>query len=652
MFGTRFAIYLYALLLIPCLLATSAQATPERLILQLKWLNQYQFAGFYAAKEMGYYQEEGLTVEIRQRELGTSPIEQVVAGEAHFGISDSSLILHRLQGKPVVALAAIYQHSPLVLLTLASKQLLGPDELRGKKVMMIKDYDDAVIVAMFNEQGMTTDDFTVVPQNFDLESLITGKVDAFSAYITDQPYEMALRNLPVNIINPANYGIDFYGDILFTSEEFITQYPDTVLAFRRASLKGWEYALNHPKEAIKWISERYQSQKSINALTYEAQQTYRMIRPELIELGHINLNRFNRIASIYKEQGLVPTDSTIKGLHYQQQLRQPDQILAYWGTLSALALLVVLLLIWRNRGLKKTISHRSEELSLTRAELEQYSDIVDRYTISFQVDLQGHFTHISTGFCSALGYQAQVIRGTKCKTLLHPANSEQTLSTIKEAMLDGQSWHGELSFRHANGQQRFIEASIDPVANSEKQVNGFAVIGRDVSDRKALETLSITDTLTGLNNRLRLDEVTQYELRQYHRTGKPLSLILFDIDLFKKINDAHGHQAGDSVLLELAGIAAAAVRQTDTIGRWGGEEFLVICPGTPLSGAVNLAEKLRVVIAEHSFPVTDNLTCSFGVVELQSEQSYQQFFESADKALYRAKENGRNQVCAATKDDR
>lgn len=161
---------------------------------------------------------------------------------------------------------------------------------------------------------------------------------------------------------------------------------------------------------------------------------------------------------------------------------------------------------------------------------------------------------------------------------------------------------------------------------------------------KKLEYLSITDQLTGLFNRRKLDEDLSNEIERAQRYSQPLSIILIDIDKFKSINDNFGHQTGDEVLGIVADLLTKNCRNIDIKGRWGGEEFLIICPNTDPRGVVNLAENIRSKIQDHKFPVIKSCTASFGVTSYNLEDKPEQMVSRADKALYEAKESGRNCV--------
>lgn len=159
-----------------------------------------------------------------------------------------------------------------------------------------------------------------------------------------------------------------------------------------------------------------------------------------------------------------------------------------------------------------------------------------------------------------------------------------------------------------------------------------------------LEKLSVTDKLTDVFNRIKLDSVLETELARSGRYATALSIIILDIDHFKRVNDNFGHQTGDSVLVEFAAILKSSVRNTDTVGRWGGEEFLIICPETDTKGALSLAENIRNKIEEHSFKTVGRVTASIGVSTFTAGDKEKDMIGRADTCLYKAKESGRNRV--------
>ena len=164
---------------------------------------------------------------------------------------------------------------------------------------------------------------------------------------------------------------------------------------------------------------------------------------------------------------------------------------------------------------------------------------------------------------------------------------------------------------------------------------------------KVLEALSETDTLTKINNRLKLDKFLQYQLDSFERYHEEFSIILIDIDHFKKFNDTFGHLIGDKVLVHVADIMKKNCRKLDMIGRWGGEEFLMICPNTNIDNAATLAESLRTLIEETHLKNIEGVTISLGIAEMNAFDNFNTIVARADKALFSAKQNGRNRVGVA-----
>jgi len=161
---------------------------------------------------------------------------------------------------------------------------------------------------------------------------------------------------------------------------------------------------------------------------------------------------------------------------------------------------------------------------------------------------------------------------------------------------------------------------------------------------KMLEVSAITDRLTKIYNRVKLEEVFDYEMSRSNRGESTFSVMILDIDKFKNVNDEYGHLVGDKVLIEFAQILKEQIRTSDTLGRWGGEEFMIICPGTHETDAIKLAEKLRQIIDQYEFTTVGNKTASFGISFFKEGDTDDALVERADKALYQAKNNGRNQV--------
>ena len=181
-------------------------------------------------------------------------------------------------------------------------------------------------------------------------------------------------------------------------------------------------------------------------------------------------------------------------------------------------------------------------------------------------------------------------------------------------------------------------------------------IEQEIQKNNRLQKLAITDNLTGLNNRAQLDNLLDFEIKKAKRcqiNGCQInvSIIFIDIDRFKSINDTYGHQVGDQILKDFSKIMQNNIRETDTLGRWGGEEFLIISHETNLKGSLALAENLRKKIENTVFKDVKNITASFGVATFENKDSIDSLLNKADNALYKAKHSGRNKVCIHKKDN-
>lgn len=287
----------------------------DQVILQLKWKHQFQFAGYYAAKAKGYYQEAGLDVIIREAPEDMSSSQGVLSGEAEFGVTGPDLLLLRGDGEPVVVLSVIFQHSPMVILAREASGISSIHDIAGKRIMM--EYPNAELRAYLQYEGITSDLYNEVLHTFSAQDLIDGNVDAISAYITDEPFTVQQAEVDYLIFNPRASSIDFYGDLLYTTEYQLENYPERVEAFRLASLRGWEYAMDNQEEIIDLILNDYTQRHSREHLQYEAEQMERLILSNVVTIGYMNPGRWQYIADTYSELGMLSPNFNLEGFLYQ-----------------------------------------------------------------------------------------------------------------------------------------------------------------------------------------------------------------------------------------------------------------------------------------------------------------------------------------------
>lgn len=434
-------------------------AGAEPIHLQLRWHHQFQFAGYYAAIEQGYYREAGLEVVIHPGSPGVTPVNEVLTGRAHYGVANSELLLQRLRGQPLVALASIFQHSSSILLSRKERCATTPHDLIGRKVMLMDRQVDADFLVMFRNEGIADSAIELLPSSYQIGDLAEGKVDAFNAYRTNEPFYLTQQGIGYCVLDPRQYGIDFYSDILFTSEEELRQNPERVRAFTAASLRGWRYAMQHPEKIITLLRQKYDVPKSVEHLRYEAETMRTLILPEVIEIGHMNPGRWEHMADTFVKVGMVRDKRWLDGFLYQ-----PDP----------------------HAELAK--SHRR--------------------------------LWLASGIAVLLGLIALLLYGVNRKIR-------------REVRLRGQ-----------------IEAE--------------------------LQRMAYNDALTGLPNRVQFFERADQLLKRERRDHGRLALCFIDLNDFKRINDQHGHLAGDAVLGQIGQRLRKAVREADIVARFGGDEFVVL----------------------------------------------------------------------------
>lgn len=514
----------------------AAAATLRPVRLQLKWTHQFQFAGFYAAVEQGFYRDAGFDVTLLEGRPDVDPVHAVADGAADFGVGNSGLVLWRAKGAPIMAVAAIFQHSPFVLLARRDARLQSVHDLAGRKLML--EEHAAELLAYLKMERAPVSGMTIVPHSGDVGALIRGEVDAISAYSTTEPFDLQAAGFAYNVFNPRAAGIDFYGDTLFTHERLAKGDPAMVKAFRDASMRGWRYALENLDEMVGVIIARYAPLMPRDKLVFEAHEIRRLMLADMVEVGYMYEGRWRHIADGFAAAGLAPPGLTLDDFIFDPD-RRPDLSRLYMGLGVALALSAVL--IW--------VSARFATLNR-----------------KLSVEVAG---------------------------------------------------------------RRLLE--------------------------EELRRLASTDPLTGLYNRRRFQEAMDRELERALRYGHPLTLLVADLDHFKRINDQHGHAAGDRALQIFADVCRLNLRSLDAVGRMGGEEFAILLPETDVDGALLAAGRIRAETEvfsseEEGVPA---FTVSIGVATLSGRPAENdaavadQLFARADAALYRAKQRGRNRVEAA-----
>lgn len=756
----------FSLAMLPASLLAAPESTStsslEKVTLKLKWFHQFQFAGYYAAKKQGYYQQEGLDVDIQERDFHENNIQQVIDGKVDYSISDSVLLLYQAKGHPVVIVAPIFQHSPQVLYSLASSGISSPYALKNKKMGFYKkDADGFAVLAMLEQAGINPTVQRTLKT--DKRMLIRREVDAIAGYSTNEAYFFRQQGVDINIINPMHYGIDTYGDMLFTSRNEVENHPERVEKMRRATLKGWQYALEHKEEIARHIIEVYSDAKTLEHLLFEANAIEEVMSVKTTPIGTLDEGRLQYISEIFRQQGLInsplnlskgiyrPTqnvlsltneekawlkahpvirvgvdrayaplefvneqgqyqgmaDDLLKVIQQQTGLRfEPELDLNWSETIQAIkqkqldVLSAVISSEARREYLEFTLPYFKAPMVIAAREGTPYianMSQIDGKRIAVVRDYAAHdkmqnffpnqplllvssihegLAAVATG--EAYGYVDNVaVIGHNIKqsglTNLHIAGELPFSADIAIAIRkDWPILHSILqkalqmipARQKADITNRWLQVTyqkrynwgelflvVTPILLSLILV---MIYNRKLKHSQqelkevnmALSLLSVTDHLTGVYNRQYLDQRLEEEVSRISRHPAPLSLVMMDLDHFKSVNDNHGHLIGDKILVQATQVIQDHVRKTDVFGRWGGEEFILICPDTNLQQAQQVAEKIRQAVEAEAYPEQIQQTISLGVAEYQADEQMSHLVHRADENMYCAKQRGRNQVCA------
>ncbi len=307
----------------------------------------------------------------------------------------------------------------------------------------------------------------------------------------------------------------------------------------------------------------------------------------------------------------------------------------------AIVLLIILgVILYKNRTIKK-MNNKLESLNM---EMSNFIEIIDNNILTSSTDLDGNITSVSKAFCDSSGYTKEELVGQRHNIIRHEDMSGKKFKKLWDTITTGKTWQGEIKNKAKNGDIYWVDSTISPIYDQNKQIIQYMAIWHDITNKKKIEEISVTDQLTQLYNRFKLEKVFDAEIPRVKRYKRPLSLILLDIDYFKSVNDNFGHNVGDEILKDVANILKNSVRKIDVIVRWGGEEFIIIALETSLSDSLKLAEKIRKKIENFEFKVIGKKTATFGVSTFMQNDTRESLIKRADEALYEAKNSGRNKV--------
>jgi diguanylate cyclase (GGDEF)-like protein/PAS domain S-box-containing protein len=807
-------------------------------------------------------------------------------------VADSALLLNKSKNNPVVIVSAIFQHSPNVLITLKSSELNSPYDFDNKDILTYANNTDSfAIYAMFKKLGIKPN-FIEKKDPYDYIKLINHEVDVTPSYLSNEPFYLKEKNIPINIINPRNYGFDLYGDMLFTNKNEAINYPERVEKFKQATLKGWEYALNHKEEVIQLIHNKYTTKKSIEHLRFEANVIEEMIDKESVSLGTIDKGRLKYISDLYKDYGLsthgldikdfifeefknnlnltkeelnylkdkkeisycidpnwMPFEKKVNSKHigitsdyfkiFEKKIGIPLKFIptSSWGEsltyienrkCDVLSLLLEtskrkdflnftntyiqapLVIVTRNDeifiseitdisdlknkkigivkdyaysevlrnkysdinisevksvedGLEKvknkelygfidtlttvsyviqnkfisqlkisgkvdenwdlklgvrndehllvgifnkaieTITYEDKQLIYNkwipvnigetvdyrvvalwvlgtififgiilyvfisanmklnkeikkREEIEKrllsFNKLIDEHIISSSTDLKGYITDVSTAFCKISKYSKQELIGKNQNIVRHPDMKSEVYKDLWKTIGENKIWEGELKDRAKDGTDYWIYSTISPKYDEFNNKIGYISINQDITDKKIIEEISITDGLTNIYNQRYFSDFSLKFLNSSKRENQHISFVILDIDYFKQYNDTYGHQEGDNALKKIATtLKEYSLRSDDHCFRLGGEEFGILFKSKNKEKALDFVSTILISIEElkmehKNSEVSQYVTVSMGLFSDYASNiiDIDDIYRKADKLLYCAKESGRNRV--------
>lgn len=514
--STRTGLFLLTFVFLVSCTTSASQNLGDNLTpvtLQLKWFHQFQFAGYYAAIEQGYYREAGFDVTLVEGNPAETPqtVDEVVAGRADYGITNTDLLLERADGQPVVVLASIYQHSPAALAVREELNVTTPQQVQGLNMVLLESFRTAELQAMLLSEGVGMDGINISPTVNFPDYLYDENVDGFGVYMTNEPFLLEQSGQSFVYLDPKRYAFDFYGDLLYTTEDQIKENPEEVARFLDASLRGWEYAMAHQEEMVDLILTEYGSQKSRDHLLYEATVMDELILPDLVQIGHTNPGRWQHIADTYAQLGFLPEDFSLDGFIYEP----PENMVAnslftavvILAGLAVIALAITSAISIFNRKLQNTVTAQIGQLQeqneqllqevQIRTEAEQalkvsegrfravWETAVDAMALS---DANGMVIAANPAYLSLYQLTPEQVIDQKF-SIIFPEEERENADAQYQAIFANAPDHSEpyeTEVKLGDGQKAWVDSRIGFISENGQRIAMLSVV-RNISQRRLAE---------------------------------------------------------------------------------------------------------------------------------------------------------------------
>ncbi len=468
----------------------------QSITVQLNWKHQFEFAAFYTALEKGYYSAAGLDVSIKEGGPGIDVVTEVVSGQADFGVGTSSLVIDRYQGREVVAVATLMQHSPIALMARKTPSLRSVHDLAGLPIAVDPHSRDE-IEAYLRAAGVPPNQIKFVDQtDWRLDSLDTGKEAAKVIYVSNEPFWIQGREHDYLTFTPRSAGIDLFGNMLFAAEQTVRQQADRVRLFREATTAGLAYALKHPEEIVELILAKYNSQnKSKEHLLFEAAHIRELTRADIVEPGYMSPGRWRHVVDVYAGQKKIPEDFSLDGFLYEDHKPTVPQWVWWVGLVILAALSMTSYLVARFRALNFELQSEVAERLRAEAELrareaQLRANFENTPNVSLQwYDEQGRVTYWNPASERLFGWsQEEAVGKTLDQLILSTEDAATFLGCLTDIARTGESYGPyESTLRNKAGEERWILSTIFGFPLGEDHV-GFACMDVDITAQKRAQS--------------------------------------------------------------------------------------------------------------------------------------------------------------------
>ncbi len=476
----------------------------EKVTLQLRWDHQFQFAGYYAAKWNGYYEAAGIDAEILSAVTPDgilSAVDEVGAKRAQFGIGGADILMGIDQGLPLVVVASIFQHSAAAFFTRPDTVIKHPSDFLNLKVARrLNDLIDIELQVLLKAEGVDPHKVQAYPHGGGMDHLLSGAVDVIPGYSINIPFAASLLGVQVNEIHPIKYGIHFYGDSLFTRKDLVEKDPDLVSRFKKASLEGWVYALEHPDAMVQKIVLEYPHRNIPGSLTefnrFQSQSVAELIHYPEIEVGHMNPDRWEKMQDQLNDLGIL-THSLNREQYLFDPVRQNILAHAKLYRIANIILIVIIVIVVIGLSwiyfLKKMVNHRTAELQQSHEQLkvseERFRNIFEHSNIGIcMLNTDGTFIAMNSSYYTTLGYSREELMGMSILEITHPEDNQITINVIEESIDQKKNINNfEKRYLHKDGSVIWGEFSSSLILDSSGSPDYFITHFKDVTLKKRAE---------------------------------------------------------------------------------------------------------------------------------------------------------------------